>query len=56
VFGTGTSLTHTQLIVVKVYDELIGTVLKLMKKLDLSIRMKMNIEALSVSLITIQET
>jgi hypothetical protein len=53
VFVTGSSLTQTQLIVVKVYDELIRTVLVLMKKLDLSIRKKINIEALSVSLITI---
>lgn len=55
VFGTGTSLTQTQLIVVKVYDKLINTVLILMKKLDLSTRKKTNIEALSVSLIIIQE-
>jgi hypothetical protein len=55
VFGTGTSLAQTQLIVVKVYDELINTVLILMKKLDLSIRKKTDIEALSVSLIIIQE-
>jgi hypothetical protein len=38
------------LIVVKVYDELISTVLVLMKKLDLSIRKKIIVEAASVSL------
>lgn len=54
VSGTGTSLAQTQLIVIKVYDELIRTVLALLKKLDLSIRKKINIEALSVSLITIE--
>jgi hypothetical protein len=54
--GTGTSLTQTQLIVTKVYENLISTVLILMKKLDLSIRKKINIEALNVSLIIIQET
>jgi hypothetical protein len=53
VFGTGTSLTQPQLIVVKVYDELISTVLVLMRKLDLSIRKKINTEAVSVSLVTI---
>jgi len=49
VFGTGASLTQTHFIVNKVYDELIKTVLALMKKLDLSIRKKVSKEALSVS-------
>jgi hypothetical protein len=40
---------QTQLIVDKVYDELIDTVLILMRKLDLSIRKKVNIETLNVS-------
>jgi hypothetical protein len=53
VFGTGTSLTQPQLIVVKVYDELISTVLVLMRKLDLSIRKKINTETVSVSSVTI---
>lgn len=48
-FGTGASLTQTHFIVNKVYDELIKTVLVLMKKLDLSIRKKVSKEALSVS-------
>ncbi|XP_021932903.1 DNA-dependent protein kinase catalytic subunit-like isoform X3 [Zootermopsis nevadensis] len=47
--GKSTSLAQTQLIVIKVYDELIRTVLALLKKLDLSIRKKINIEALSTS-------
>jgi hypothetical protein len=55
VFDTGASLTQARLIVNKIYDELIRTVLVLMKKLDLSIRKKINKEALSVSFIIIQE-
>lgn len=46
-FGTGVSLTQT--VVNKVYDELIKTVLVLMKKLNLSVRKKVSKEALSVS-------
>jgi hypothetical protein len=53
VFGPGSSLMQTQLIVAKVYDELINTVLILMKKLDLTTRKKINIEASSVSLFII---
>jgi hypothetical protein len=49
VFGTGAKLKQTRFIVDKVYDELIKTVLILMKKLDLSIRKKISKEALSVS-------
>jgi hypothetical protein len=52
VFETGASLTQACLIVNKVYDELIRTVLVLIKKLDLSIRKKINKEALNVSFIT----
>lgn len=48
-FGTGASLTQTPFIVNKVYDELIKTVLVLIKKLDLSVRKKVSKEALSVS-------
>lgn len=48
-FGTGASLTQSHFIANKVYDELIKTVLVLMKKLDLSVRKKVSKEALSVS-------
>jgi hypothetical protein len=55
VFGTGASLTQTRFIVTKVYDELMRTVLVLMKKLDLSIRKKINKETVSGSFILILE-
>lgn len=54
-FGTGASLTQTRFIVTKVYDELMRTVLVLMKKLDLSIRKKINKETVSGSFILILE-